>query len=60
MSERTAESVDGTLQREAVERLLEWGFSPDDIAANVGHSEAWVREVQRERRIDDSARSSRR
>lgn len=58
MTERTVESVDGTLQCEAVERLLEWGFSREDITATIGHSEAWVREVQETQRPQDGQRST--
>lgn len=58
MTERTAEQADETLQRDAVERLLDWGFSQEDIAASLGHSKAWVREVQETRRIDGLRRST--
>ena len=54
MAERTAEQVDERLQRDAVERLLQWGFSRDDIAATLGQSEAWVHEVEEMQRFDDS------
>lgn len=58
MAERTAEQVDESLQRDAVERLLDWGFSRDDIAATLGQSEAWVCDVEETRRIHDSRRST--
>ncbi len=58
MAERTAEPVDETLRRDAVARLLKWGFSRTDIAATLGQSEAWVREVQEAQPIDDSPRST--
>jgi hypothetical protein len=54
MAERTAGAVDDTLQQDAAERLLEWGFSYEEIATNLGQSEAWVREVHEARHVDDS------
>jgi hypothetical protein len=59
MAERTAGSVDGALQQDAAERLLEWGFSHEEIAGNLRQSETWVRAVQERQRIDDSDRSTR-
>jgi hypothetical protein len=40
MAERTAGSVDGTLQGAAIEQLVEWGFSREEITATLGHSDA--------------------
>ncbi len=48
MAERTEVSVDERLHHDATARLLEWGFSPEEIARYLGHSEVWVREVQEE------------
>jgi cyanate lyase len=54
MAERAAAPVDGALQRDAVERLLEWGFTYEEIANNLGRSEAWVRAVHEAGRADQS------
>jgi hypothetical protein len=54
MAERTAGAVDETLQQDAAERLLEWGFSYEEIATNLGQSEAWVHAVHDARHVDDS------
>jgi hypothetical protein len=40
MVERTADPVDGTLQEAAIERLVEWSFSREEITATLGHSDA--------------------
>jgi hypothetical protein len=58
IAERTAEPVDGRLRRNAAERLLEWSFSRGDIAATLGYSEAWVREVHETQQLDESWRST--
>ena len=54
MAERTAGAVDETLQEDAAKRLLEWGFSYEEIATNLGQSEAWVRELHESRHVDGS------
>ena len=58
MAERTSGLDGGTLQRTATERLLDWGFSREDIAATLGHSTAWVRGVQDSTRSDHWPRST--
>jgi hypothetical protein len=60
MVERTADPVDETLQRAAIERLLEWGFSREEITATLGHSDAQIREVQETQRITDPLKSTKR
>lgn len=59
MEERAAGSVNRALQRDAVERLLEWGFSYEVIGNNLGHSETWVRAVHEAQRMDHSKMSKR-
>lgn len=58
MVERTAGSIDEALQQDAAERLLEWGFSYEEIASNLGHSEAWVRTVHEAQRVHEVQRST--
>jgi hypothetical protein len=58
MEELATRSVNRALQRDAAERLLEWGFSYEVIGHNLGRSETWVRKVHEARRMDQSNMSN--
>lgn len=43
------ETQDRVVLRRAAERLLAWGFSPREIAGQLGCSASWVYGLRRER-----------
>lgn len=48
--ERSSPRPAGGTKREAVERLLDWGFTPVAIAKHLRCSLAWVHAVRRQRK----------